>query len=121
MRVKLSVGMLLMGFIIAFVSTCKPIDYFPEEGVWYCSEHEMQLDFSRNDDSYIMLDSKKIHCDYLANIGSYVLTVCCQENDCGFFSLGEEILSMRFVSLDENTLIMKDLYGDKKYLFTRID
>lgn len=119
-RIITIMGIMLLVFLAFFIVTCKPAEYFPKEGIWYCSELDTQLDFYGDGNTFVIVDSEKICCECIVHRGSDDIFVICQEDDCELYYLGEKVFSMEFVSLDGNTLILKDLDGEGKYTFTRI-
>lgn len=113
---KWIVSFLLTVIIVGLIATCKPAEFFPSEGKWYCKELEMQLDFSDTDGSFIIRNEQIITCAYLIDPGSPWLFVAYQENIPPYY-LGEQILSARFISLSDSEFIVYDECAQQQYTF----
>lgn len=118
-RIKIIVVILLVGLLITGLTACKPAEFFPKEGIWYCDELDMQLDFAK-ETGFAVVDSKEMLCGFGADRGSKVLSVGCQEKDCPLHTMGESIVTLEYVSLDDTTLVLKNYYGEEEYTFQRI-
>ena len=112
------VGGLLLVVFGVFLLTCTPPDYYPDEGVWYCAELQMQLDFGGDDESFAIVNGEKIMCGCGADRGSTWLMVGNIDVNCTQFRLGEAVWGGTFVSLDDTKLIIKDDTG-VEYTFYR--
>ncbi len=106
--------------IICFFCSCCIVNYFPEEGEWYCGELKMQLSFDHGGDCYVIVDGQKIKCGCGADPGSNWLMVGCQETDSEYYLLGEEVFGARFVKLSERQLVVFDPSSGKEYCFVRV-
>ena len=120
MNKKVIFTLALIVFVALFVTTCRPVSYFPDEGKWYCKELEMQLDFSSDGDCFIVQNGEKIRCAFVNHRGSDFLSVGCQEYDSVYFALGEEILSVKLINLNVSELIVEDTDSGKTYTFLRV-
>lgn len=118
-KTKIILPIVLAVLLVIGLATCKADEYFPQEGIWYCDELDMQLDFAK-ETGFVLVDSEEMLCGFGADRGSKVLSVCCQEQNCLLHTLGESIVTMEFVSLDDTTLVMKNYRGEEIYTFTRI-
>lgn len=115
-------GFLIAGFlIIGMLASCAPTTYFPEEGHWYCAELQMQLDFGDDGDCYVIINGKKMACGCGADSGSKWLSVGCQEVNCDYCDLGEEIFGAIFVSLSETELVVQSKDNGTEYTFLRTE
>lgn len=120
MKIITIVGIMLLVFLVIFVATFKPTEFFPKEGIWYCSEIETQLDFYGDGNTFVIVDSEKICCVSITNRGSDAIVIICQEDDCELYDLAETLFSLKFVSLKGDTLVLRDRNSETKYTFTRI-
>lgn len=112
----LLIALLITGLLLG----CSPKEFFPDSGEWYCKELEMQLTFGSSGDCYVMRNGEKIKCACGTDKGSSYLSVCCQEPNCNYCYLGEEIFGASFVSLNEDVLVVKSNDGIE-YLFLQLD
>ena len=101
------------------VVTCKPVEYFPDEGEWYCEELEMQLAFGSDGNCFVMINGQEMKCGCGSDKGSNYLSVGCQELNCDHCYLGEEIFCATFVSLNNTVLIVEDVSSGIQYSFVR--
>lgn len=106
--------------IISIFAACTPAVFFPEEGEWYCEKLEMQLAFDITSECFVAIDGQKIQCTCIIDRGSAWLFVGCQEADCEYYDLGEEIFLARFVRLDDTKLIVKEASSGTEYIFLRV-
>lgn len=114
---------LVLVVMLAFVvfSSCTPVDFYPNDGDWYCEELKIQVNFGGEGECFVLIDGEKVKCGWLNDRGSDSLSVICQESECDYCRLGEDILWAKFVSLDENTLVVKDANSGVEYTFVRIN
>lgn len=117
---KIFTVMIAFSIVCAF-SACMPVTNLPDDGEWYCSELEMQLDFGGNGECFIEKDGKKIQCVWENDIGSNCLSVFCQEINCEYCSWGKEILVATIISRDDTKLVLEDSHKESKYLFVKIN
>lgn len=110
-----------LAIIVIILSACEPVDFFPEDGKWYCAELNMQLDFGETMNCFIMKDNKAMRCACGSDRGSKWLSVSCQEVNCEYCKLGEEVFLASFVSLDDAQLILQDAKQEHTYVFIRIE
>lgn len=99
---------------------CSAKRYYPEEGIWYCGELNIQLDFQDGSNCFVVHNGKKIACAAGVDPGSSWISVGCQEADNDCFILGEEVFGAEFVSLDNGILVVQDTDSAKEYRFIRI-
>ena len=116
----------IISFIIAFVFSllpirCEPAQFFPEEGIWYCSELGIQLDFDDGLNCFFIYQGVKIVCDCEHDRGSSYLSVICQDMNTKHFTLGEEVFGAEFVSLDTERLILLEEETQTAYIFLRME
>lgn len=102
---------------IAFISSTTIMDYFPEEGQWYCEELQLMVPFDSSLECYIIKNGEKIICGCGNDRGSSWLSVCCQDEDQEYYVLGEEVFGGEFVKLEENILIIFEPQSGREYTF----
>jgi len=117
MRVNNTSRILILLVMTIFLSACTPIECFPEAGQWYCEELQMQLSFGNDTECFVIKNGSKMICACGSDRGSNYLSVGCQEVGCQHCDLGEEIFGAEFVSLDNTTLVVKDIKDGKQYRF----
>ena len=101
------------------LSSCAYTVWYPTEGIWYCDELQMQLDFKTGADSFFVIDDTKIPCAAENDRGSKFLGVMCQSFNCKYCHLGTWVLSAERVDLTETQLVVKSTEG-VYYIFERI-
>mgnify|MGYP003297396398 CR=1 FL=1 len=117
---KKAMWVLIVLMAIGLLQGCTPKEFYPDSGEWYCQELELQLAFGQDGECFAMINGEKMTCACGADRGSQYLSVGCQEVDCEYCSLGEEIFGAYFVSLDGDTLVLKTDDGTE-YKFLRVE
>ena len=102
---------------IAFISSVSTKDYFPEEGQWYCEELQLMVSFESSQECYIIKNGEKIICGCEIDRGSSWLSVGCQDEEQGYYVLGEEVFGGEFVKLEGNILIILEPQSGREYTF----
>ena len=92
--------------------------YFPEDGVWYCEELEMQMSFETDVESYATVEQTRISCCTGYERGSDRITVYCQSFDNPYYKVGEAVFTGEHVSLEERQLVLRADDG-RDYVFER--
>lgn len=93
----------------------------PEEGIWYCEELQIQLSFDSRYKSYAILDDQMIVCACENSRGSKDILVLCQESIAGEYEIGDLIFSGRYVDLDGNRYVVRDMITHELYTFELIE
>lgn len=106
--------------LLIFFPGCAPVQYEPEEGVWYCDELQIQLSYERDVPTYIVEDGEMILCACGSDRGVKWLEVSNQ--DAGYHAnLGEVLFYAEILRLDESELVVYCGDLDKEYTFVRVD
>lgn len=128
----LIIGILILLVILGVLLICMRIEtsrllvlgpsreYTPEDGVWYCSELEMQLSFSKKYHSTVVMGEEKLQCSWINDKGSDDIYVVCQEIDNQFYDLGELLFWLEYVSMDEETYEVKNHDTGETYVFIKL-
>lgn len=121
---------IVLTLLCLILSACETAIYIPEHGTWYCEELQAQLigrgdldadwNPTDNDDSgiYVIQDGDKIACTWGGQKGGTRFRIECMESDNEKYELGDVIYTLYFVSLDDDTYVLKDEAG-KEYTFVR--
>lgn len=103
-----------------FLLSCTPAQFFPKEGIWYCSELEMQLDFQDETSCFLIYEREKVICALGYERGSSWLSVGCQDPNTTHFMLGEEVFGAEFVSLESDRLVLLEAKTGTEYCFLKV-
>lgn len=112
--------LLVLFTVVSILAACTPAVFFPEEGEWYCEELEMQLAFDAASECFVTRDGYIIQCACIIDRGSEWLFVGCQEANCEYCALGEELFLAQFVRLDDTRLTVKEVDSGNEYTFLRV-
>ena len=97
-----------------------PINWMPEEGVWYCDELQLQLSFEEEVESCVIVDENQKKCMLVNEQYSKILSVYCFKDENEFFDEAEMVFSGERVSLTDEEFVLRTEDGEK-YVFVRID
>ena len=111
--------LLLSVFLFAVCITSRAC--IPEGGTWYCSELKIQLAFDKGNETYAILNGRKVHCIWENDLGSAYISVLCQEHNIPDYEIGEAIFSGKFVELSDCVYTLEDTTSGTVYLFVKID
>lgn len=94
--------------------------YVPKEGIWYCEDLAIWMNFDNNGISYAIIDGIKIRCCVSYERGSGDISVIYQEltNVLPDYFVGESVWDGLCVGLEDGHLQVKGEDG-KIYLFIR--
>lgn len=109
--------LLLLGIVT--ICSCRPAVVFPTEGIWYCDELQMQLDFEDRTETLVETDDTKVKCQWFSDRGSPYIAVACDVKNCEYCPYGECIFKAEYSSLSETELILKSIHDGKIYTFYR--
>lgn len=118
---KLMLSVLLFAVLILCIVSCEPAVYFPEEGIWYCRELQIQISCDNLEDCWILSEGEKIQCTWGSDKGSSWMSVCCQEETSEAYQLGQEVFGGEFVSLEDNRLVIREPVSGKAFTFIRAE
>lgn len=109
-------------FVLVIVMLVKQQKAFEEwEGVWYSRELNMQISFTDPKNSFLMQNGEKIrcYCDRFQDKRYHgIIEVYCQEFDHPVYRHGKTLFKANIISLNENTMIVKEC---QEYTFVRTD
>ena len=94
---------------------------FPEEGVWYCEELQITLNFEKNATSKAIVNGEEIECVAGFMSGSTTITVSCQDFNTELMHMGEIIFPGEYVSSSDIELLLRHQYSKEVYTFVRIE
>jgi len=96
-----------------------PINWMPEDGVWYCEELQIQLSFEEDVDSYVIVNGERKKCSWCNEQYSRILWVDFDEDDDGY--LDDFYFSGERVSLDDgdDEFVLRTEEGEE-FVFVRI-
>lgn len=114
-------GICLSFAFLFFLVGCDPIEFYPDEGEWYCEELQMQLSFDSEGECFYIYKNEVIECGCGSDKGSTWLSVGCQDKDSQYFILGEEVFGAEFVSLEQDVLVVYSETGGRNYTFYRVE
>ena len=118
---KLTLLVLLFLVLILSIVSCEPAAYFPEEGIWYCRELQIQISGDRPVDCWIISEGEKIQCTWGSDRGSKWMSVGCQDPKTERYHMGEVVFGGEFVSLDDNALMILEPVSNKEHTFIRVE
>ena len=113
-------GLVCAYFGFAAQGTDEAAECTPQEGEWYCTELQMQLSFSDQGQSTVIIDGNTISCTWENDIGSHDIYVLCQEVDHPSYKLGELLFWFKYVSLDDGTYVVSDHESGELCYFIKI-
>lgn len=100
---------------------CTVTKWVPDDGTWYCEELQIQLSFTKERESFAIIDGQTIICVVENDRGSKEVALICQSsNDLGF-QVGDVVFCGEYVELSERQYILKDYASRGTYIFKRID
>lgn len=121
MKKEFLVGICLSFAFLFFFVGCTPIEFYPNEGEWYCEELQIQLSFDAGGDCFYIYENEQIKCGCGSDKGSTWLSVCSQDADSEYFFLGEEVFGAEFVSLEQDVLVVYSETDGRNYTFHRVE
>lgn len=117
---RIQVIMFFVLFLPVFAG-CTPVQYEPEDGVWFCEELQIQLSYEQDAQSFVIRDGEQIICACGSDRGVPYIYVSCQETNNSIYSLGEEIFYAKIIELSETELLVCDEETMRQYTFTRLE
>lgn len=95
--------------------------YEPNEGIWFCEELQIQLDYSGKAETFVIESGAKIQCGCGSDRGIKEIRVYCQEFDHPTYKLAELIFCADIKKLTDRTLTVVDPQTEQEYVFVRTD
>lgn len=102
-----------------FLTAGHAASWVPEEGVWYCDDLGIQLSFSRGDETYAIIDGRKVQCACINDRGAADFSVLVQQRDVLNYDIGESVFWGKYISLSENEFVVEDCRTGARYVFIR--
>lgn len=84
--------LLILNILFLLILSSTPMVFFPEEGVWYCEQLQIQISCEQPEDCWILSNGEKIQCTWGSDRGSKWMSVSSQDRTTGQFKLGQEVL-----------------------------
>ena len=109
--------LLLLG--ISIICSCRQSAVFPTEGIWYCDELQLQLDFGDRTETLVETEGAKVKCQWVSDRGSPYIAVVCDVKNCEHCPYGECIFKAEYSSSSETELILESTQDGKFYTFYR--
>ena len=91
----------------------------PEEGVWYCDDLEIQLSYSEGNETYAIIDGRKVQCGWINYRGAIDFSVLVQERNVPNYGVGDSIFWGKYISLTETEFVVEDCNSGERYVFVR--
>ena len=119
MKKLLPIILILPIILYVVVVVIGPTLVLPENGVWYCEELQIQLNFESDNsmDSYIVVDGEKHQCRVGSDPGSSYFGISYTD----YNPLSKHKLYFTITSRDETTFIVKPQNDEQTYTFSRIN
>lgn len=105
--------------LITVLVGCRPDQYEPEEGIWFCEELQIQLSYEQYTNSFAIINGEKILASCGSDRGVPYLYVSCKETENPRHRLGEEIFTAKIISLSETEFVVYDEESLQRYVFIR--
>lgn len=112
--------LILLVLLILLPGCITPAKTFPTEGIWYCKELNITLDFVAGT-GYITLNEEDIFCVIANNRGSKFISILNQNEDTEEFYLGESVFSGKCIRYDNKELVIGESKTETVYTFYRTD
>ena len=97
-----------------------PIEWMPEDGVWYCDELQLQLSFEKDVNSCILVDEEWKKCELMNEQYARTLYVYCFKDEKELIDEADLVFTGVWAGLDDEELVLRTEDGEK-YVFVRID
>lgn len=116
-------AVLLLGVFLLFCFSLGPVEQVPQEGIWYCEELKLQINFEQKTQSnaYILVDGEKILCQGGNDRGSPYLYVVCAETRYAADYPNGIVFSGEVISHNDEAFIAQELDTGAEYTFFRTD
>lgn len=94
---------------------------YPTEGIWFCEELDMQINFDGINDNFAKIGDEYYACLFFANRGASAMSIICQDTDMEGYELGQSVFSGEYVSGDSQSFSVRSKSDSRVYTFTRND
>ena len=110
----------IMVAILLFPALCYTPRYEPEEGIWFCEELQIQLEYPE-EHAFIIEDGERIQCCCGSDRGMKEIQVYCDEWEHPKYHHDELLFRAEIKKLTDATMIVSDLLTEQEYIFVRTD
>lgn len=114
--VSILLVLLLCGLAVVVLS---PKLHFPDAGIWYCDELQMQISFE-DDTASAVVDGKKIPCIWETDGEEKRISVRCSEDGYPGYAAGASLFTAKITRLEDNTLVVYEESSGNTYTFLKI-
>lgn len=118
---KLFIIICIIGLMLTLVQ-CKPYQTFPQEGIWYCEELQIQICFDKDREkrnTYAIIDDEKINCVLYTDYGNRYFSIVCQDMITGKYD-SADYYAGEFISFNDERIITRDTQTQTEYVFVRV-
>lgn len=112
------VAIVLIG--ITIYNHNNPTVSYPTEGIWFCEELGIQINFDGYNDNFIKIGDEYYVCWFDTNRGSSLMFIRSQDVDLGE-NLGESLFTGEHVRSDDHSFSVRDTKTSRVYTFKRND
>ena len=107
--------------VILFANIAYIPQFEPAEGIWFCEELQIQLDYNDGSETFIIEEGEILHCSCGSDRGVKEIQVSCEQRSHPIYELGELIFRAEIKQLtDKKMTVFKPTTGEE-YIFVRID
>ena len=122
---RIILGVIVAGLLLyivgcMYIYTQPPTIWCPEEGVWFCEELQMQMDFNKGGSTYAVVEGQKITCVVSNDRGSTHVSIVCNEPQHDTYNLDHVFFSGIYKDLTDSQFILKEVKNKTIYVFKRI-
>ena len=104
-----------------YIYTQPPTIWRPEEGIWFCEELQMQMDFNKGGNTYAIVEGQKITCTVSNDRGSTHVRIICQEPSHDTYTLDHVFFAGIYLDLTDSQFVLKEVKTKNIYVFHRMD
>lgn len=116
--------LLALAICTSCMTSCSPRHSrkVPKEGIWYCQEVLVCMDFNTGENTYVMIGETKVKCTILNDRGSSYVCVLFQDEivEIPGYEMGTSIFEGDCILLTSDYLLIKDDDGNS-FHFSRIE
>ena len=112
--------------LIVLLSACTITEPVPVDGIWYCEDLQIMLDFGTVLNSYAVIDGERMICSYSNEKGTRIIDIALVDSVYGMFDYDKIIFSGYCDSWNEQRMLIRKWSDSKRgpegeaYVFVRI-
>ena len=106
--------------VILFANIAYIPQYEPDEGIWFCEELQIQLDYNGGNETFIE-EGEMLHCGCGSDRGVNEIQVSCEQRNHPTYELGELVFRAEIKQLTDKKMTVFKLTTGEEYIFVRID